>query len=91
MLLAVRELWLSEIIRKCDLIIKRNAFNFHHESILYCILVDSRPMIRNEAVKRMLRAKINNEIGIRSFNLSNFKLNLDADDYYMLTGYNVET
>ena len=59
--------------------------------MLYCMLVDSRPMIRHEAVKRILRSRINNETGIRAFNLSNYKFNLDADDYYMLTEYDEDT
>ena len=39
---------------------------------------------------QLLRASMYNETGIRSFNLTNFKLNVDAD-YYMLTEYNEET
>ena len=91
MLRAVRDLGIPEITRECDAIIKRNAFSLHPESILCCMLVDSRLMIRHEAVKRILRARINNETGIREFNLSNYKFNLDADDYYMLTEYDEDT
>ena len=91
MLRAVRELGIAEITLECDAVIKRNAFALHPESMLCCMLVDSRRMIRHEGVKRILRARLNDETGIREFNLSNYKFNLDADEYYMLTEYDEDT
>ncbi|CAH1101610.1 unnamed protein product [Psylliodes chrysocephalus] len=64
-----------------DPVIQRNAFFAHPENILFSMLTDDRKPMRELALRRILKCRVN---GLQNRNIRQFKvpkLNFDAQDY----------
>lgn len=88
---------LHSMIKKCSFlpqeyktlvydVIQRNSYFAHSENILLAMLEDSRPYVRELALRRVLKARSSGpDRTIRRFDLS--PLNFEADEYYNLVSW----